>query len=105
MSNEILPDGDDLVIYISGVLTFCQHKDGEALFRRISLALNNKKFIRVRINCAEARRVDSHWLGLLVRISRSVSLQHVQCVIEKPSIDIQRLLNIPELSDFAEIMA
>lgn len=96
-------EGRDLAIYISGVLTFHQHKEGEQLVYQIATLIDNGEVESVRMNFAEVLRMDSHWLGVLIRILRRVKERKATFVIEKPNKDICRLFDIVELSRIAEI--
>ncbi len=93
----------DLAVYISGVLTFHQHKEGEQLVYQIATLVDNGEVESVRMNFAEVLRMDSHWLGVLIRILRRVKERKATFVIEKPNKDICRLFDIVELSRIAEI--
>ncbi len=96
-------EGRDLAIYISGVLTFHQHKEGEQLVYQIATLVDNGEVESVRMNFEEVLRMDSHWLGVLIRILRRVKERKATFVIEKPNKDICRLFDIVELSRIAEI--
>jgi len=96
-------EGSDLSIYISGVLTFHQHKEGEQLVYQISTLVDNGQVSAVRMNFADVLRMDSHWLGVLIRILRRVKERNATFVIEKPNKDICKLFDIVELNRIAEI--
>lgn len=96
-------EGNDLAIYISGVLTFHQHKEGEQLVYQIATLVDNGEVTSVRMNFAEVLRMDSHWLGVLIRILRRVKERQASFVIEKPNKDICKLFDIVELNRIAEI--
>ncbi len=94
---------NELVIYISGVLTFHQHKEGEQLVYQITSLVDAGEVTAVRINFSEVLRMDSHWLGVLIRILRRVKEKNAVFIIEKPNKDICRLFDIVELNRIAEI--
>ncbi|MFA6279678.1 MAG: STAS domain-containing protein [Bdellovibrionales bacterium] len=96
-------EGRDLAVYVSGVLTFHQHKEGEQLVYQIATLVDNGEVGSVRMNFEEVLRMDSHWLGVLIRILRRVKERKATFVIEKPNKDICRLFDIVELSRIAEI--
>jgi len=96
-------ENKDLVVYISGSLTFHLHSEGEQLVYQITTLLQNGNINSVRMNFAEVVRMDSHWLGVLIRILRRVRERNVKFVIEKPNHDISRLFDMVELSRITEI--
>jgi anti-anti-sigma factor len=96
-------ENNDLAVYISGVLTFHQHKEGEQLVYQITSLVDAGEVTAVRMNFAEVLRMDSHWLGVLIRILRRVKEKKAVFVIEKPNKDICRLFDVVELNRIAEI--
>lgn len=103
MAFKFRREGADLAIYISGVLTFHQHKEGEQLVYQITTLVDSGEVTAVRMNFAEVLRMDSHWLGVLIRILRRVKEKSASFIIEKPNKDICRLFDIVELNRIAEI--
>lgn len=103
MAFKFCREGSDLAIYISGVLTFHQHKEGEQLVYQITTLVDNGEVSTVRMNFSEVLRMDSHWLGVLIRILRRVKEKQAQFVIEKPNKDICKLFDMVELNRIAEI--
>lgn len=93
----------DLAIYISGLLTFHQHKEGEQLVYQVTALVDSGEIKAVRMNFAEVLRMDSHWLGVLIRILRRVKEKQATFIIEKPNKDVCRLFDIVELNRIAEI--
>jgi anti-anti-sigma factor len=96
-------ENDELVIYISGALTFHQHKEGEQLVYQVTTLVDQDIIKTVRINFEDVQRMDSHWLGVLIRVLRRVREKNAAFVIEKPNSEITRLFNMVELSRIAEI--
>ncbi len=103
MAFKFRREDKDLAIYISGVLTFHQHKEGEQLVYQISTLVDSGEVTAVRMNFAEVLRMDSHWLGVLIRILRRVKERKASFVIEKPNKDICTLFDMVELNRIAEI--
>lgn len=103
MAFKFRREDNDLAVYISGVLTFHQHKEGEQLVYQITTLVDNGEVTSVRINFSEVLRMDSHWLGVLIRILRRVKEKNAKFVIEKPNKDVCKLFDIVELSRIAEI--
>lgn len=103
MAFKFRREGSDLAVYISGVLTFHQHKEGEQLVYQITTLVDNGEVTTVRMNFEEVLRMDSHWLGVLIRILRRVKEKSAAFVIEKPNKDICKLFDIVELNRIAEI--
>lgn len=98
-------ESDDLVIYVSGALTFHEHKEGEQLVYQVTTLVDQGEVKSVRMNFADVQRMDSHWLGVLIRILRRVREKSAQFVIEKPNKDISRLFDMVELNRITEIRA
>lgn len=96
-------EDDAIVIFISGALTFHQHKEGEQLVYQITALLNKGDIRTIRMNFAGVQRMDSHWLGVLIRVLRRVHEKKAAFVIEKPNADVSRLFEMVELSRIAEI--
>ena len=96
-------EGDELAVYISGLLTFHQHKEGEQLVYQVTTLVDSGDVISVRLNFADVLRMDSHWLGVLIRILRRVKEKNASFIIEKPNKDVCRLFDIVELNRIAEI--
>ncbi len=96
-------DGSDLIVHISGALTFHQHKEGEQLVYQVTTLVDHREVNNVRMNFSEVQRMDSHWLGVLIRILRRVREKKAGFVIERPSSEIRRLFDMVELSRIAEI--
>ena len=92
-----------LVIYISSNLTFHLHREGEQLVHQVTTLTDKKELDRVRMNFAQVQRMDSHWLGVLIRILRRAKENGVKFVIEKPNPDIKKLFNMVELNRITEI--
>lgn len=103
MAFKFRREDKDLAVYISGVLTFHQHKEGEQLVYQISTLVDNGEVTAVRMNFADVLRMDSHWLGVLIRILRRVKEREASFVIEKPNKDICNLFDMVELNRIAEI--
>ncbi len=103
MAFKFRREGSDLAIYIEGVLTFHQHKEGEQLVYQITTLVDSGEVTAVRMNFAEVLRMDSHWLGVLIRILRRVKEKGATFIIEKPNKDVCKLFDIVELSRIAEI--
>jgi len=93
----------DLIVYITGALTFHQHTEGEQLVYQVATLVDKGEVTMVRLNFAEVTRMDSHWLGVLIRVLRRVREKNARFVIEKPSLTINRLFEMVELNRIAEI--
>lgn len=103
MAFKFRREKEELAVYVSGVLTFHQHKEGEQLVYQISTLVDNGEVNAVRMNFADVLRMDSHWLGVLIRILRRVKERDASFVIEKPNKDICTLFDMVELNRIAEI--
>ncbi|MDD5586981.1 MAG: STAS domain-containing protein [Alphaproteobacteria bacterium] len=103
MAFKFRREGNDLVVYITGALTFHQHTEGEQLVYQITSLVDKGEVTMVRLNFAEVTRMDSHWLGVLIRILRRVREKDANFVIEKPGPNINRLFEMVELNRIAEI--
>jgi len=103
MAFKFRREGNDLVVYVSGALTFHQHKEGEQLVYQITTLVDEGEVTSVHMNFADVERMDSHWLGVLIRILRRVKEKRATFVIEKPNKDISRLFDMVELSRITEI--
>ncbi len=98
-------EGPQLVVAVSGALTFHQHTEGEQLVYQITTLVDKGEVTTVRMNFANVARMDSHWLGVLIRILRRVREKNAEFVIEKPNRDISRLFDMVELNRITEIRA
>jgi anti-anti-sigma factor len=105
MAFKFKMDEADLTVYISGSLTFHLHREGEQLVYQISTLLDKGGIKTVHLNFSEVQRMDSHWLGVLIRILRRVRERKANFVIEKPNHDISRLFDMVELSRITQIRA
>lgn len=103
MAFKFRREGSDLTVYISGALTFHQNAEGEQLVYQISKLLDDNEVVNVRMNFAEVTRMDSHWLGVLIRILRRARERNAAFVIEKPGLNIKRLFDMVEINRIAEI--
>lgn len=97
--------GQEVVVEVSGLLTFHQHREGEQLVYQVTTLLDKGEADCIRINFAKVQRMDSHWLGVIIRILRRVKEKKARLVIEQPSRDVQRLFEVSELNRIAEIVA
>ncbi|MDD3288016.1 MAG: STAS domain-containing protein [Alphaproteobacteria bacterium] len=105
MASKFRIENNELVIYVSGSLTFHQHQEGEQLVHQVSALLDKSEIKNVRMNFADVLRMDSHWLGVLIRILRRVKEKNADFIIEKPNNDISRLFDMVELNRITEIRA
>lgn len=96
-------DNTDLVVDVEGSLTFHQHREGEQLVYQIATLVDRGEVTSVHMNFDKVERMDSHWLGVLIRILRRVKERGASFVIEKPNKDISRLFEIVELDRITEI--
>lgn len=96
-------ENDDLVVQVTGSLTFHQHMEGEQLVYQVATLIEKNNIKHVRMNFLEVQRMDSHWLGVLIRVMRRVKEKKAEFIIEKPNSDISRLFDMVELSRIAEI--
>lgn len=103
MAFKFRREGKELAVYISGALTFHQHAEGEQLVYQVSTLVDQGEVAMVRLNFADVTRMDSHWLGVLIRVLRRVREKGAQFVIEKPGLNIKRLFEMVELNRIAEI--
>lgn len=103
MAFKFRREGLDLAVYASGVLTFHQHKEGEQLVYQITTLVDSGEVTAVRMNFADVLRMDSHWLGVLIRILRRVKEKNAAFIIEKPNKDVCNLFDVVELNRIAEI--
>ena len=103
MGFEFQRKGDDLVVNLTGVLTFHYHKEGERLVQQITLLVEKGEVKTVRLNFEQVTRMDSHWLGILIRILRRVRERGGAFIVEKPNADLMKLFDIVELARIAEI--
>ena len=103
MAFKFKREGTELVVYISGALTFHQHAEGEQLVYQITALVDEGEVTNVRMNFADVARMDSHWLGVLIRVLRRVREKNATFVIEKPGLNIKRLFEMVELNRIAEI--
>lgn len=93
----------DLTVCLSGTLTFHQHNEGEQLIYQITTLVDRGEIDKVHLNFADTQRIDSHWLGVLIRILRRVKEKNAELIIENPNRDVSRLFGIVELHRIAEI--
>lgn len=105
MAFQFRQDGQDLIVQVSGLLTFHQHREGEQLVYQVTTLLDQGKANCVKINFAKVQRMDSHWLGVLIRILRRVKEKQARLIIEHPSAEVRRLFEVSELNRIAEIVA
>lgn len=103
MAFKFRREGKQLVVYISGSLTFHQHAEGEQLVYQVTTLVDQGEVESVRLNFSEVTRMDSHWLGVLIRVLRRVREKNAEFVIEKPNSNIRRLFDMVELNRIAEI--
>jgi len=103
MAFKFRREGNELAVYVSGALTFHQHAEGEQLVYQITTLVDQGEVNSVRLNFAEVTRMDSHWLGVLIRVLRRVREKNAGFVIEKPAVNIKKLFEMVELNRIAEI--
>ncbi|MCL2468866.1 MAG: STAS domain-containing protein [Alphaproteobacteria bacterium] len=103
MGFEFQRKDDDLVVNLTGVLTFHHHKEGEHLVKQITTMVDKGEIKIVRLNFENVTRMDSHWLGVLIRILRRVRDKGGTFIVEKPNQDLMKLFDIVELGRIAEI--
>jgi anti-anti-sigma factor len=103
MAFKFRREGSEIVVFVSGALTFHQHAEGEQLVYQVTTLVDKGEVDMVRLNFAEVTRMDSHWLGVLIRVLRRTREKNAKFVIEKPGININRLFEMVELNRIAEI--
>jgi len=96
-------ESNDLIVRISGALTFHQHAEGEQLVYQITQLVDEGEVTRVRIDFSGVTRMDSHWLGVMIRVLRRAREKNAEFIIEKPGLNIKRLFEMVELNRIAEI--
>lgn len=95
----------EMQIEVSGTLTFHQHHEGEQLVHQITSIITEGGVSSIRMNFSAVERMDSHWLGVLIRILRRVQEHKASFVIEKPSAEVRNLFEMVELNRIATIHA
>jgi anti-anti-sigma factor len=98
-------EGKELVVYVSGNLTFHLHAEGEQLVYQVTTLIDDGSVTNVRMNFADVVRMDSHWLGILIRVLRRAREKKTAFIIEKPRLNIRRLFDVVELNRITEIRA
>lgn len=98
-------DNDDLIVHVDGLLSFHHHREGDELIAGISKALADYKPKQIRFDLSKTQSLDSHWLGIFIRIFRRAKEQQVTMSIEKASADVRRLFSIVQIDRIIEIRA
>lgn len=94
---------NELIIAIDGLLTFHQHEDGDKLINQISDAMAEHKPRAIRLNLSKTQSLDSHWLGVLIRLFRRAKEKNIDLTIDHASADIRRLLGLVQIDRIIEI--
>ncbi|MEQ1652290.1 MAG: STAS domain-containing protein, partial [Hyphomicrobium sp.] len=87
-------DGTDLIVHIDGLLSFHHHREGDELIEGITKAMVEHKPKNIRFDLSKTQSLDSHWLGIFIRIFRRAKEKQVAMSIEKASADVRRLFSI-----------
>lgn len=103
MAFKFCREGSDLIVQISGALTFHQHTEGEQLIYQVTTLVDQGQVSFVRLDFSGVQRMDSHWLGVLIRILRRVREKNARLVIEKPGRVVRHLFEMVEMGRIAEI--
>jgi anti-anti-sigma regulatory factor len=102
MKIDVTLEEQDIVVDMRGVFTFYRHKEEDALLLRIN-TLMYEVGKRVRYKIADTYTLDSHWLGILIRVLRRTKSRHIDFIIEQPSGDIKLLLESVQIDRLIEI--
>ncbi|MGB4101713.1 MAG: STAS domain-containing protein [Alphaproteobacteria bacterium] len=98
-------DNDDLIVQVDGLLSFHHHREGDELIDGISKAITDYKPKHLRFDMSKTLSLDSHWLGIFIRIFRRAKEQQIGMSIEKASADVQRLFSIVQIDRIIEVRA
>lgn len=88
--------GDTVSVALSGLLTFQDHEAGDRLVDDVAAALEDEGAALVRIDLERVEALDSHWLGVLIRMLRKARARGVPMEMVRPSPDVRRLLEVVE---------
>jgi len=92
-----------LLVVFSGVLTFHEADDGEALLRDLEARLAGGGITTIRFDLSRTEAMDSHWLGVFVRLLRRTKEKGVDLVMQRPTAAVRRLFEVIELDRIVTI--
>jgi len=97
MSFEPVRTGDAVTVAFSGLLTFHDHDAGDRLVDVLAEQMADEGVHAVRFDLARVEALDSHWLGVFIRVLRKAREHDVRLEMVRPSADVRRLFQIVEL--------
>ena len=103
MTFQLTRSGDSLRARFSGILTFHDHRAGDELVSDVAARVERERVAEVRFDLSEVEALDSHWLGVFVRVLRRLRETGGRLVIERPQPDVRRLFAMVELDRVIEI--
>lgn len=103
MTYRISRSGETVRAEFEGFLTFHDHQEAEQLMDAVSRELMRNKTNRVVFELGKVEALDSHWLGVFIRILRRVREADAVLVLEKAQPDVRRLFSVIELDRVLEV--
>jgi anti-anti-sigma factor len=97
MSFDPVRRGDTVTVSFSGLLTFHDHDAGDRLVDDLAGHMADEDVHVVRFELANVEALDSHWLGVFIRVLRKARENDVRLEMVRPSADVRRLFQIVEL--------
>lgn len=102
MNVSVARQGSDITATFEGMLTFHDHAAGERLLADVDRLIGDK-VSDIRFDLSRVNGLDSHWLGIFIRMLRRARETGARLVMEKPCPDVRRLFAVVELDRVLEI--
>lgn len=91
-------------VRLAGMLSFHQHEAGNQLMDQISGMLGTATPAPLVVfDLGDVTALDSHWLGVVLRVLRRCKEQNSNLVLERANADIRRMLEIVQLDKVMEV--
>lgn len=97
MTFKISRTGDTIRADFQGFLTFHDHRESERLLEETSSELGQGAARHVVFDLGNVEALDSHWLGVFIRVLRHARDAGADLVIQRPQPDVRRLFSVIEL--------
>lgn len=103
MPYTITKQGNDVLTLMEGVLSFHQHKEADEMVNKIGHHLDDGAVTAVRFDLAKVYNMDSHWLGIIIRVLRRCREKNIPLIVEKPSTEVKRLFEVVQMDKVIQI--
>ncbi|MET4702394.1 anti-anti-sigma factor [Constrictibacter sp. MBR-5] len=102
MDVQISRDGNDVRATFQGMLTFHDHAAGDRVLSEVDRLVGGG-VSDIRFDLSRVNGLDSHWLGVFIRMLRRARELNARLVMEHPNSDVRRLFAVVELDRLLEI--